>query len=168
MSLSALDKINLESLTSLSQCMSNGLPLSLAAIDLDAEGVPVLRAPPGDASHVFEHEGMTVKVAILPDNEQGATGTCQIWAEIGRAPETADTAHQRRQLLAILRAARKQDGVRFAVEGKRRILAMAESRMENGITPETVMLAIINFWQRMRPWAGLMRRRMHGGTVSAA
>lgn len=141
----------LDALRALAQVAEGALPLGLGAVTLNADGVPCIR-PPQPTKLTFMAEGLPFHAAVSPD---GDGAVCQIWAEVGHIPYTAQAPERRRQILAILRGIPPLPRARFVVEGQKILLA-CESRYGGPVGAEDLMYEVVLLLQEARPFLEML------------
>ena len=142
----------LDALRSLAQVAAGALPLGLNAVTLTADGVPCIARPPQPTKLNFVADGLPFHAAVSPDGD----GTvCQIWAEVGHIPYTAQAPERRRRLLAILRGMPKLERARFVVQ-EQKILLVAETRHDGAVSAEDLIHETGLLIQEARPFLRML------------
>ena len=141
----------LEALRALAQVAEGALPLGLNAVTMTADGVPSIR-PPQPTRLSFVADGLPFHAAASP---QGDGAVCQIWAEVGHIPYTAQAPERRRRLLAILRAMPRLERARFVVQ-EQKILLASESRRAGAVTAEDLIHETVALIQEARPFLRML------------
>jgi len=141
----------LDALRALAQVAEGALPLGLNAVTMTADGVPSIR-PPQPTRLSFVADGLPFHAAASP---QGDGAVCQIWAEVGHIPYTAQAPERRRRLLAILRAMPRLERARFVVQ-EQKILLASESRRAGAVTAEDLIHETVALIQEARPFLRML------------
>ncbi len=141
----------LDTLRALAQVAEGALPLGLNAVTITADGVPSIR-PPQPVKLNFFADGLPFHAAVSPD---GDGAVCQIWAEVGHIPYTAQGPERRRRLLAILRGMPKLERARFVVQDQKILLA-AETRHDGPVTAEDLIYETVLLVQEARPFLRML------------
>ncbi|HYG90535.1 MAG TPA: hypothetical protein VD978_30245 [Azospirillum sp.] len=142
----------LDALRSLAQVAQGALPIGLNAVVLTPDGVPFIARPPQPSKLSFVVDGLPFHAAVSPD---GDGAVCQIWAEVGHIPYTAQAPDRRRRLLAILRGIPKLERARFVVQ-EQKILLVSETRQEGVVTAEDLIHETVLLLQEARPFLRLL------------
>lgn len=143
----------LQVMQSLADVSGTSLPLDPGTIFLTPEGVLGIAKPPRPAKLHFFADGLPFNVAVSFDGE---SSICQVWAEIGHIPYTAQAPDRRRQLLAVLRAIQGLRHVQFLVQGGQKILLFSEQRLDGQATPEDLIHQTVLAIQEARPYLRIL------------
>lgn len=141
----------LDALRVLAQVPEGALPLGLNAISMSADGLPSIH-PPRPTNLNFFADGLPFHAAVSPE---GDGSVCQIWAEVGHIPFTAQAPERRRLLLAALRAMPKLEGARFVVQDQKILLA-SETRLPAKVTAEDLIYETVALIQEARPFLRIL------------
>lgn len=141
----------LDTLRALAQVAEGALPLGLNAVTMTADGVPSIR-PPQPVKLNFFADGLPFHAAVSPE---GDGAICQIWAEVGHIPYTAQAPERRRKLLAALRAMPKLERARFVVQDQKILLA-SETRHAGPVAAEDLMYEAVALIQEGRPFLRIL------------
>jgi hypothetical protein len=146
----------LEALQSLAEVAQAALPLGMNSIVMTADGVLGVSRPPRPARLHFIADEMPFSVAVSPEGESGAI--CQIYAEVGHIPFSAQAPERRRRLLEILRGVQAQPlpTARFVVQQGQKILLFSESKIDGHVTPEHLAWQTAVTLQEARPFLRLL------------
>lgn len=142
----------LNALRALAQVAEGSLPIGLNAVVMTPDGVPSISGPPQPSRLTFIANGLPFHAAVSPEDDGAA---CQIWAEVGNIPFTAQAPERRRNLLAILRAVPMLERARFVTQGQK-ILLVSETRYERAVTAEDLIHETVLLIQEARPFLRLL------------
>ena len=151
----------LDAIPSLAEVAAASLPLGVNAVFTTPEGVLGIARPPRPSRLNFIADGLPFHAAVSPqtgpDGREGAT--CQIWAEVGHIPYSAQSPERRRRLLEVLRAVQATPGLRrarFLVQEGQKILLFSETRVDGHVTPEDLIYETVMLIQEARPFLRLL------------
>lgn len=150
--MSAPASARLEALRALAQVAEGALPLGLNAVSMTADGVPCIARPPQPTKLTFVAAGLPFHAAVSPE---GDGAICQLWAEVGHIPYTAQAPERRRRLLAVLRGVPKLERARFVVQ-EQKILLASESRHDGPVTAENLIYETVLLVQEARPFLRML------------
>lgn len=143
----------LEEIGSLAKVDVDLMPLGINAIETNDEGVPILTTPPKPSKLRFVVGGLPFHAAISPEGEGAA---CQVWADVGNLPFTAQSPAKRAALLAIIQSTLSLPFARFAVEAGQRIILFSEDRTTGPATPEDIIHQTVRLMGEARPFLRLL------------
>ncbi|WP_029010198.1 hypothetical protein [Azospirillum halopraeferens] len=151
----------LDAIPSLAEVAAASLPLGVNAVFTTPEGVLGIARPPRPSRLNFIVDGLPFHAAVSP--EEGADGrdgaVCQIWAEVGHIPYSAQSPERRRRLLEALRAIQAVEGLqraRFLVQEGQKILLFSETRVDGHVTPEGLIHETVLLVQEARPFLRIL------------
>lgn len=146
----------LEALQSLAEVAKSALPLGMNSVVMTPEGVLGISRPPRPARLHFIADGLPFSVAVSPEGDGGST--CQVFAEIGHIPFSAQAPERRRGLLDILRGVQAQPlpTARFIVQQGQKILLFSESKIPGHVTPEHLAWQTATALQEARPFLRML------------
>lgn len=143
----------LDAMHTLAEISQNGLSIGINSIFMTEDGVLGIANPPRSSLHRFTIDGMQFHVSLVPED----TGTrCQITAEIGHVPYTAESTDRRNVVLTILRATQRLRHARFIVENGQKIHVMTNTYVSGHMTPDALMYETILFVHESRPYLRLL------------
>jgi len=143
----------LEAIGSLAKVDLDLMPLGINAIETNDDGVPVLATPPRPSKLRFVVGGLPFHAAVSPNGE-GAI--CQVWADVGNLPFTAQSPTKRAAMLAVLQSATTLPFARFAVEAGQRIILFSEDRTDGPATPEDIIHQTVRLMGEAKPFLQLL------------
>lgn len=146
----------LEAIRSLAEVAQGALPLGLNAIFTTPDGVLGIARPPRPSRLRFAVAGLPFHVAVSPQDDDSSV--CQIWADVGHIPYTAQSPEKRRNLLALLRGMEDLKRARFVVQEGYKILLFSETRIEGHVTPEDLAYETVQLMQEAHPFLRLLSR----------
>lgn len=144
----------LDAVQSLAEVAQSALPLGLNAIFMTPEGVLGIAKPPRPSRLHFVVDGLPFHVSVSPDGENGAI--CQVWAEVGHIPYTAQAPERRRNLLNLLRGMQDLKRARFIVQEGHKILLFTEDRIDGHMTMDDLVYETVLLIQEARPFLRLL------------
>lgn len=146
----------LDALQSLAEVAQAALPLGMNSIVMTADGVLGVSRPPRPARLHFIVDELPFSVAVSPEGDAGAV--CQIYAEVGHIPFSAQAPERRRRILDILRGvqARPLPTARFVVQQGQKILLFSETRLSGHVTPEHLAWQTAVMMQEARPFLRML------------
>ena len=148
---------DLKTIQSLAEVPDGALPISPDSIEMTPEGVLGIAKPPRPCKLTFMADGLPFNVAVRHESaEEGGGSICQIWADVGHVPYTAQAPERRRALLAVLRGIEGLPHVRFIVQGGQKIILFSEIRLEHHASPEDLFHQTILVLQEARPFLRLL------------
>ncbi|MBY6260786.1 hypothetical protein EI613_02465 [Azospirillum sp. 412522] len=148
---------DLKTIQSLAEVPDGALPISPGSIEMTPEGVLGIARPPRPCKLTFMADGLPFNVAVRHESaEEGGGSICQIWADVGHVPYTAQAPERRRALLAVLRGIEGLPHVRFIVQGGQKIILFSEIRLEHHASPEDLFHQTILVLQEARPFLRLL------------
>ncbi|WP_372397190.1 hypothetical protein ABMY26_24295 [Azospirillum sp. HJ39] len=148
---------DLKTIQSLAEVPDGALPITPGSIVMTPEGVLGIAKPPRPSKLTFMADGLPFNVAVRHEGEQEGGGSiCQIWADVGHVPYTAQAPERRRALLAVLRGIDGLPHVRFIVQGGQKIILFSEIRLEHHASPEDLFHQTILVLQEARPFLRLL------------
>lgn len=132
-------------------------PLSMGQIRLNEDGVleVVSTYPPPVQEAKFIWCGFPVNVSLHPDELGGVT--CDIMADMGLLPFSAQNTELRAVLLAILRGFRPPKDARLMLGPRSVIWASQQTTLTSAVTPAAVLAEIAVFLHGMNPVMMLVR-----------
>lgn len=143
----------LDAIHSLAEVAPESLPIGMNAIFMTPEGVLGIAKPPRSSRLRFVVDGLPFNAAVSPDGEEAV---CQIWAEVGHIPYTAQSPDRRRNLLSVLGGIGDLKHARFVVQEGQKILLFSESRIEGHVRPEDLAHQTMLMVQEARPFLRLL------------
>ncbi|MGQ9368610.1 hypothetical protein [Azospirillum sp. ST 5-10] len=150
----------LDAIPSLAEVARASLPLGVNAVVMTPEGVLGIARPPRPSRLNFFVEGLPFHAAVSPDERDGTEGAvCQIWAEVGHIPYSAQSPDRRRRLLEVLRAIQAVPDLqraRFLVQEGQKILLFSETRVDGHVTPEDLIHETVLLIQEARPFLRIL------------
>lgn len=148
---------DLKTIQSLAEVQDGALPINPGSIEMTPEGVLGIARPPRPCKLTFMADGLPFNVAVRHESaEEGGGSICQIWADVGHVPYTAQAPERRRALLAVLRGIEGLPHVRFIVQGGQKIILFSEIRLEHHASPEDLFHQTILVLQEARPFLRLL------------
>ena len=148
---------DLKTIQSLAEVPDGALPINPGSIEVTPEGVLGIARPPRPCKLTFMADGLPFNVAVRHESaEEGGGSICQIWADVGHVPYTAQAPERRRALLAVLRGIEGLPHVRFIVQGGQKIILFSEIRLEHHASPEDLFHQTILVLQEARPFLRLL------------
>jgi len=148
---------DLKTIQSLAEVPDGALPINPGSIEMTPEGVLGIAKPPRPCKLTFMADGLPFNVAVRHEGpEDGGGSICQIWADVGHVPYTAQAPERRRALLAVLRGIEGLPHVRFIVQGGQKIILFSEIRLEHHASPEDLFHQTILVLQEARPFLRLL------------
>ncbi|CAK0769768.1 YbjN domain-containing protein [uncultured Gammaproteobacteria bacterium] len=153
--MSATTAHRIESLTGLADLARTALPLGLGSISVNSDGVLGVSERPRESKLRFSVEGLLLHVLLLAD-DVGSGARCQVWAEVGHVPYTAQSSERRRGALAVLRGASDLSHARFVVESGQKILINRETHLPGPVVPEDLIMETVLLIQEVRPFLRLL------------
>lgn len=148
---------DLKTIQSLAEVPDGALPINPGSIEMTPEGVLGIARPPRPCKLTFMADGLPFNVAVRHEGlEDGGGSICQIWADIGHVPYTAQAPERRRALLAVLRGIEGLPHVRFIVQGGQKIILFSEIRLEHHASPEDLFHQTVLVLQEARPFLHLL------------
>ncbi|CAO3407313.1 hypothetical protein [Azospirillum largimobile] len=148
---------DLKTIQSLAEVPDGALPISPGSIEMTPEGVLGIARPPRPCRLTFMADGLPFNVAVRHESEEEGGGSiCQIWADLGHVPYTAQAPERRRALLAVLRGIEGLPHVRFIVQGGQKIILFSEIRLEHHASPEDLFHQTTLVLQEARPFLRLL------------
>lgn len=146
----------LEALQSLAEVAKSALPLGMNSVVMTADGVLGVSRPPRPARLHFIADGMPFSAAVSPEGDEGSI--CQIYAEVGHIPFSAQAPERRRRLLDVLRGVQAQPlpNARFVVQQGQKILLFSESKLSGHVTPEHLAWQTAVALQEARPFLRML------------
>lgn len=144
---------DLQTIQSLAEVSDGALPITPGSIEMTPEGVLGIAKPPKPGKLHFMADGLPFHVAV---RHEGNGSICQIWADVGHVPYTAQAPDQRRTLLAILRGIQGLKNVSFIVQGGQKIILFSETTFEHHAAPEDLFHQTILVLQEARPFLKLL------------
>nr|WP_295829198.1 hypothetical protein [uncultured Azospirillum sp.] len=148
---------DLKTIQSLAEVPDGALPINPGSIEVTPEGVLGIAKPPRPCKLTFMADGLPFNVAVRHESaEEGGGSICQIWADVGHVPYTAQAPERRRALLAVLRGIEGLPHVRFIVQGGQKIILFSEIRLEHHASPEDLFHQTILVLQEARPFLRLL------------
>lgn len=149
----------LDALRSLAEVAPSALPFGMNSIVVTPDGVLGVIKPPRPAKLRFAVNGLMIQAAVSPDAD-GDGSVCQIWAEVGHIPFTAQSPERRRTLLQILRGIKGLRYASFVVQQSQTILVLSERRTENPATPEDLAHQTVLMLHEARPFLRLLAEHL--------
>lgn len=143
----------LEAMSSLAEVDLDQLPLGVNSIELNPDGVPSISHPPRPSRLRFVVKGLPFYAAVSPSGEES---TCQVWAEVGHLPFTAQSPAKRAAILGVLQSTQNLPNAHFVVQGGQKIILFSEYKSEGRITPEDIVYQTVGLIQEARPFLRLM------------
>ena len=148
---------DLKTIQSLAEVPDGALPINPGSIEVTPEGVLGIDKPPRPCKLTFMADGLPFNVAVRHESaEEGGGSICQIWADVGHVPYTAQAPERRRALLAVLRGIEGLPHVRFIVQGGQKIILFSEIRLEHHASPEDLFHQTTLVLQEARPFLRLL------------
>ncbi|WP_169055009.1 hypothetical protein [Azospirillum sp. TSA2s] len=163
---------DLKTIQSLAEVPDGALPINSGSIEVTPEGVLGIAKPPRPCKLTFMADGLPFNVAVRHEGpeeggpeeggpeeggpEDGGGSICQIWADVGHVPYTAQAPERRRALLAVLRGIEGLPHVRFIVQGGQKIILFSEIRLEHHASPEDLFHQTTLVLQEARPFLRLL------------
>lgn len=153
---------DLKTIQSLAEVPDGALPINPGSIEVTPEGVLGIAKPPRPCKLTFMADGLPFNVAVRHEGpeegrpEDGGGSICQIWADVGHVPYTAQAPERRRALLAVLRGIEGLPHVRFIVQGGQKIILFSEIRLEHHASPEDLFHQTTLVLQEARPFLRLL------------
>lgn len=148
---------DLKTIQSLAEVPDGALPINPGSIEVTPEGVLGIAKPPRPCKLTFMADGLPFNVAVRHESDADGGGSiCQIWADVGHVPYTAQAPERRRALLAVLRGIEGLPHVRFIVQGGQKIILFSEIRLEHHASPEDLFHQTILVLQEARPFLRLL------------
>lgn len=144
----------LEALQSLAEVAKSALPLGMNSIVMTADGVLGISRPPRPARLHFMVDDLPFNAAVSPEGDGGAV--CQIYAEVGHIPFSAQAPERRRGILNILRGVHGLPTTRFVVQQGQKILAFSEMKIDGHVTPEHLAWQTARMMQEARPFLRML------------
>lgn len=144
----------LEAIGSLATVDLDRMPLGINAIVTNEDGVPSLSTPPRPSKLRFVIRGIPFQAAVSPE---GDGAVCQVWAEVGSLPFTAQSPAKRAAILAILLSATALPFARFVLQPDQRILLCCEDRTSGPATPEDIIHQTVRLLGEAGPFLDLLR-----------
>jgi hypothetical protein len=139
----------------MAEVAETALPLSASAIFMTPEGVLGIAKPPRPSELKFTVDGLTFNVAVTFD---GAQSICQILADVGHIPFTAQSPERRRSLLNVIRGIQDMGHSKLLVQEGQKILLFSESRLDGHATPEDLIHQTVLVLQEVRPFLRILAR----------
>ncbi len=155
--------LKLEAIQSLAEVERSALPLGDDAIRVGPDGLLIISQPPQLSRLTFFIDELAFHVAVSPDpgGVAGAVGAvCQIWAECGYVPYTAESPMRRYAVLALLRASKDLPRARFVIEPGQKILLVGDSRIPYPSTAEILIYEAVLLIQESRPYLRLLAEQL--------
>jgi hypothetical protein len=143
----------LDAMSSLAEVDLDQLPLGVNSIELNEDGVPSIAHPPKPSRLRFVIKGIPFYAAVSPAD---GVPVCQVWAEVGHLPYTAQSPAKRAAILAVLQGTNGLPNARFVVQGGQKIILFSEWRGEDRITPEDIVYQTTTLMQEARPFLRLL------------
>jgi len=148
---------DLKTIQSLAEVPDGALPINPGSIEVTPEGVLGIAKPPRPCKLTFMADGLPFNVAVRHESaDEGGGSICQIWADVGHVPYTAQAPERRRALLAVLRGIEGLPHVRFIVQGGQKIILFSEIRLEHHASPEDLFHQTTLVLQEARPFLRLL------------
>lgn len=148
---------DLKTIQSLAEVPDGGLPISPGSIVMTPEGVLGIAKPPRPCKLHFMADGLPFNVAVRhEDGDEGEGSLCQIWADVGHVPYTAQAPERRRALLSILRGIEGLKHVKFIVQEGQKIILFSETRFDHHAAPEDLFHQTVLVLQEARPFLRLL------------
>ncbi|PWC33753.1 hypothetical protein [Azospirillum sp. TSO35-2] len=144
---------DLNTIQSLAVVPDGALPITPDSIVMTPEGVLGIAKPPKPCKLTFMADGLPFNIAV---RHEGDGSVCQIWADLGHVPYTAQAPERRRALLAVLRGIEGLPNVRFIVQGGQKIILFSEITLEHHASPEDLFHQTILVLQEARPFLRLL------------
>lgn len=144
---------DLQTIQLLAEAPDGALPISSESIFMTPEGVLGIAKPPRPCKLTYFADGLPFNVAV---RHEGEGSVCQIFADVGHVPYTAQAPEKRRNVLAILRGIEGLTHVRFIVQGGHKILLFSEVRLDHQAAPEDLFHQTILAIQEARPFLRLL------------
>jgi hypothetical protein len=141
--------VRLEALRSLAETAPSALPLGMNAVSISPEGVLTIAQPPQPSKLRFTADGLPFQASVTPNGEEAV---CQVWAEVGHIPYTAQSPERRRRMLAVVKGAEKLPTARFIIQGSHMILLFSERRLPGRVMPEDLIWQTVQLIQEARPF----------------
>ena len=145
----------LEAMQSMAEVAETALPLSPSAIFMTPEGILGIAEPPRPSKLQFTVDGLSFNAAVTFD---GAESVCQILADVGHIPYTAQSPDRRRNILAVIRGIQDLRNIKFIVQEGQKILLFSESRLDGHATPEDLIHQTVLTLQEARPFLKILAR----------
>jgi hypothetical protein len=139
----------------LAEVANAALPLQIGTVYVTPDGLLGIKATPGPSSQRFLLDKVLYHVALTPEE---AGTRFRIWAELGYVPYTAQDPARRREVAAILRAARDLGRACFVVDPGQKIIAIGETISAEPLTVDSLVYEIVLFMQEARPFVRLLGR----------
>ncbi len=149
--------VRLDAIHALAEVAKSALPIGMNAIFMTPDGVPGIAKPPRPSKLHFVADGLPFSVAVSTD---GDASVCQIWAEVGHIPFTAQSPERRRHLLNILRGAKDLKRAKFVIQQSQKVLLFSETRIEGHVTPESLVYDTACLLQEARPFLRLLAEHL--------
>lgn len=128
-------------------------PLSVSNIKLTDEGhLAIFKEPPPSQFH-FVYKGIPFYGTVLGD-EGGHE--LSLWGELGYIPFSAQSPSLRRNVLEIMRAARRMPNASMVQEPGQKILVLWQSSLGDPLTPESMVTEIVRFILECRAFVQLL------------
>lgn len=143
----------LQAIVALAEVARTALPVGRNSIFVTSGGTLEIAAMPPPSRLHFTFEGLVFHVAVNPGEN---VTQCQIWAEVGHIPFTAQSPERRRDLLVIIGSTRGLARARFVISEGQKILVISETQVDGPITPEALFHEIVLLMQEARPYLRLL------------
>lgn len=144
---------DLKTIQSLAEVPDGALPITPGSIVMTPEGVLGIAKPPKPCKLNFMADGLPFNVAV---RHEGEGSICQIWADVGHVPYTAQAPERRRTLLSLLRGIEGLKNVTFIVQGGQKIILFSEVTFEHHAAPEDLFHQTMLVLQEARPFLKLL------------
>ncbi|MCG5244012.1 hypothetical protein MCW82_30000 [Azospirillum doebereinerae] len=144
---------DLKTIQSLAEVPDGALPITPGSIVMTPEGVLGIAKPPKPCKLNFMADGLPFNVAV---RHEGEGSVCQIWADVGHVPYTAQAPERRRTLLALLRGIEGLKNVKFIVQEGQKIILFSETTFEHHAAPEDLFHQTVLVLQEARPFLRLL------------
>lgn len=144
---------DLQTIQSLAEVPDGALPIATDAIVMTPEGVLGIARPPKPCKLTFFADGLPFNVAV---RHEGEGSVCQIFADLGHVPYTAQAPEKRRALLGVLQGIQGLKHVKFIVQGGQKILLFSEIHLEHHASPEDLFHQTLLVIQEARPFMRLL------------
>lgn len=145
------------SIESLAELARSPLPLSRNAVHVTTDGVLGIAHAPAPSRLRFNIDHLQFHVSVSPE---GNGSMCQIWAEVGHVPYTAQSPTKRRDVLTILRGTRNLERAHFVLEDGQKILVLSESHVDGPVTPDVLVYETVMLLQEARPFLRLFAEHL--------
>ena len=130
--------------------------LSLGQVSLNTDGVLELRAAPPLQQAQFVWHGVPVRVNLHPLAEENQY-TCDIVADLGPLPFSAQNPELRQVLIALMRGFHAPPECRLMLGPRQVIWAMQQTHMTLPLAPASVLAEVVVFLHRMGAVIELLR-----------